>query len=106
MSSLENLKNALLTVTTNVGHFQAFKQANQYIVWGEDGENSSHADNRTSLRKITGTVDYFTKKQDDPYVEAIQIALSKVDIPNKLNSVQYEEETGYIHYEFVWVVLV
>jgi nucleosome binding factor SPN SPT16 subunit len=51
---------------------------------------------------MAGTIDYFTKTEFDPIVETIQEKLNSIDIAWRLNSVQYEKDTGYIHYEWAW----
>lgn len=103
----DEIKKALLTVTPNVYHYHAkgTKKPDKYIVWAEDGETgASHADNRKRKQAMGGTVDYFTKMEYDPAVEAIQTALNDAGIGWRLESIQYEEDTGYIHYEWVWEV--
>lgn len=102
---INKVRDALLTVSSNVGHYEALNKNDKYIVWAEDGEGDSlQSDNKKREQVIQGTVDYFTKTEDDTNAEAIQKALVAADIPFELNSVQYEEETGYIHYEWVWEV--
>ena len=52
---------------------------------------------------ITGTVDYFTLTEYDGNIEAIQLALNTVEnLSWAINSVQYEEDTNLIHYEWRW----
>jgi len=76
----------------------------QYIVWAEDGEGGSiHADDSKTEQSIQGTIDYFTRDEFDPIFNLIQEKLNSADdIAWRLNSIQYEEDTGYIHYEWVW----
>lgn len=105
MKCLEKVKRALLTVTDNVGHYEALTKDNRYIVWAEDsGSNILGADNRTECQAIQGTIDLYTCMESDPYVEAIQSALRKDRICYSLNSVQYQDETKLIHYEWVFEV--
>ena len=105
LSKLEQVKEALLTVTDNVGHYEALSQTDKYIIWAEDGEGSSiEGDNYKQEQSIQGTIDYYTKDEDDPNVEGIQTALKAARISFYLNSVQYEDETQYIHYEWVFEV--
>lgn len=105
LSQLEKVKDALLTVTDNVGHYEALTKTDQYIVWAEDKEGSSvEGDNYKLEQSIQGTIDYYTKNEDDPNVEAIQTALKAARIAFYLNSVQYEDETQYIHHEWVFEV--
>ena len=99
------VKDALLTVSENVGHYEAIEKKDKYIVWAEDMEGESvHGDGKKVEQSIQGTIDYFTKEDEDPMADKIQEALTKADIPFRLSSVQYEEETGYIHYEWIWEV--
>lgn len=100
-NKIYRIRDALLTVSKDVYHFEALKKKDKYIVWAEDGEgNSGHADNKKN-QVIQGTIDYFTKDDADPVVEEIQEALELYEISYKLNSVQYEDETEYIHYEWI-----
>lgn len=105
LSKIRKVKEALLTVSKNVGHYKAMKVDDHYIVWAEDAEGSAQgADNQKEEYSIQGTVDYFTKSDMDEMVEAIPEALNNAGIAFYLNSVQYEDETDYIHYEWVWEV--
>lgn len=102
MNYFEAVKGALLTVTDRVSHFNAHKAAAPYIVWAEDGGDELHADNVIVGSVIEGTVDYYTPDEVDPAVEQIPDALSAVCAVH-LNSIQYEEDTGLIHWEWVWM---
>lgn len=105
ISKINIIKDILTSISENVGHYEAFKVTDQYIVWAEDGEGSSvEGDNRKINQSIQGTIDLFTKKDMDPMAEEIQNALKENEISFYLNSVQYEDETGYIHHEWVWEV--
>lgn len=103
---ISRIRDALLSVTDNVGHYEALNVLDKYLVWAEDAEaDSVHADNQKDIQVIQGTVDYFTKEDGDPNVERVQKALAGAEgVVYQLNSVQYEEETGYIHYEWLWEV--
>lgn len=100
------VRDALLTVTDNVGHYEALNAEDRYIVWAEDREAESvHANNRKAIQAIQGTVDYFTKTDGDERVDEIQKALRDAEgVAYQLNSVQHEEETGFVHYEWLWEV--
>lgn len=105
MADFGKLKKALLSVTDNVGHYEAFKKTDRYIVWAEDSEGGSvHADNKKENQSIQGTIDYFTTFEHDENVCKIQDALNNEEVSFFLNSVQYETETKYIHYEWVFEV--
>lgn len=94
-----------MTVSDSVSHYEAFKKTDKYIVWAEESEGSSvEGDDHKINQSIQGTIDYFTKEDMDPKIDEIQAALNGACISFSLNSVQYEDETGYIHYEWVWEV--
>lgn len=103
-----DVRDALLTVTQKVYHFSPPKDATgSYIVWAEDGQASAkHGNNRMQEQALTGTVDYYTKIEYDPVVQQIQKAMSDAGIPWRLESIQKEDATGYIHYEWVFEMVV
>ena len=104
-SKIKIIRDTLLKVSDNVGHYEAKEKNDQYIVWAEDSEGSSvEGDNRKENQSIQGTIDYFTRTEFDPMVDDIQEALIDAEISFYLNSVQYEDETKYTHYEWVWEV--
>lgn len=105
LSKLDQVRNALLSVTENVGHYEALNQTDKYVVWAEDSEGSSvEGDNRKLEQTIQGTIDYYTKSENDINVEKIQEALKAARLSFYLSSTQYEDETQYIHYEWVFEV--
>jgi len=105
--TLQEIRDVLLTVGPPVFHYFASGQTSNYIVWAEDSEGDSlHADGRKTEQVTQGTIDYFTKIEFDPLVQQIQDALNTPeDLAWSLNSVQYEKDTGYIHYEWVFEVV-
>ena len=63
---LEAVRDACLSVTQNVGHYEAAEKTDRYCVWAEDGEvGSLEADSHKIGQTIEGTIDYFTKDEDD-----------------------------------------
>jgi len=74
-------------------------------IWAEDGENSFRSDFRQREQGITGTVDYYTKDEFDANVDKVQTALNSVCSNWQINSVQYEDDTKLIHYEWVFTVI-
>ena len=104
--TLQGIKDLLLNIGPPVFHYFASGQTENYIVWAEDGEGDSlHADGRKTEQVTQGTIDYFTKTENDPVVTQIQDKLTENEISWRLNSVQYEQDTGYIHYEWVFEVI-
>ena len=103
---LTDLRDLLLTVGVPVFHYYATKQSEKYIVWAEDGEaDSTSGDNKKIDQVLQGTIDYFTKTEFDPNFQVIQEKLNSAEISWRLNSIQREEDTGYIHYEWVWELI-
>lgn len=102
--SLDTIKNALLGLTSRVYHYAVEPNANPpYIVWQEDGANDLEAGNRHIERAYTGTIDLYTLEDGDPLMESVPQALDRSgEIAWYLNSVQYEEDTELIHYEWAW----
>ncbi len=104
--TLLDLRNLLLTITPNVYHYKACEVKEQYIVWAEDGEAGSvNANDEKEDQVIQGTIDYFTKTEFDPNFELIQDKLNSANLSWRLNSIQYEEETSFIHYEWTWEMI-
>ena len=50
-------------------------------------------------------MDLYTKTEGDPLCEAIPGALEDIGASWYFNSFQYEEETGLLHFEWVWEVV-
>lgn len=86
-----------------VSHYEYNGDSEFYCVWAEDNEPTSvEGDNKKQIQTIQGTIDFFTKMEFDPFVDEIQCALNDAEISFRLNSVQYEDETELIHFEWVW----
>jgi hypothetical protein len=99
---LKEIRDFLLEITLNVYHYKAWQQHDTYIVWAEDGESDAvHADNRKQKQILDVTIDVFTKTEYDPIIEQLQQAFNDQGIPFELLSIQYEDDTGYIHYEYL-----
>lgn len=104
MTWYEKIIAAHTAVTDAVSHGSRMK-SDRYFVWQEDGADDLVADNHHVEKAVTGTTDLFTKVEFDPWREALESQLDKSpDIVWYLNSVQFEHDTGYWHYEWVWSV--
>ena len=75
-----------------------------YLVWAEDGAAASvFADGRRACKSHAGTIDLFTLQEDEPLFDQVEAALDELEpVAWRLNSVQYEQDTGLIHYEWRW----
>ena len=105
MRWFEKIINAHTDVTHDVSHYERMK-SERYFVWQEDGAGDGvKAESRHDEKTTTGTTDLFTKTEFDPWAEEIEASFSNHGIAWHRNSVQYEDETGFIHYEWVWEVV-
>lgn len=96
---------ALLTVSEKVGHYEWIGNDPQYLVWTEDsGSNALHGDNMLLHKAIQGTIDLYVKEGQEPWTEQVEQALNDAKVSFGLNSIQFEEQTGYVHYEWVFEV--
>lgn len=105
MNRLDIIKNALLSVTENTFHYTAGKNPKlPYVVWAEDSQNSLLANNRHEENADEGTIDLYTKDENDPLRQLIPQVLNTCGCSWYKNSTQYEEDTGLIHDEWVFEV--
>lgn len=105
-AKLKKLRDALTGLQVSVYHYRRAKMSPPFVVWQEDGESDSfYADNSKREQPVSGTLDYFTRTEYDETVDEIQQRLEKACASWQLLSVQYEEETGLIHYEWEWTVV-
>lgn len=103
---MDELKAALDNTGLAFAHFGWSKApAGDYGVYAEDGANDLEANNIHAERAVQGTVDYFTRDDSGAPQAAVEAALESVPCAWYLNSIQFEEETGYIHYEWVFEVM-
>lgn len=93
-------------VTQNCYHYWRPKMRPPFLVWQENGEGDDFgANNRKAERQISGSLHYFTKMEYDPVVDAAESLLEEKANGWALESVQYEEETNLIHYQWTWTVI-
>lgn len=93
------------TVTDAVSHGQRL-QSDRYFVWQEDGGDDFTANGRHGERAVEGTTDLYSKRELDPWADALSASLNAAEgVAWYLNTVQFEPETGYWHWEWVWSVV-
>ena len=103
MTWYERIIAAHTAVTNSVSH-SARLASDRYFVWQEDGSNDLAGDNGHGETAVTGTTDLYTKQEFDPWADALGESLSSYGISWTLDNVQYEEDTGFYHYEWLWEV--
>lgn len=103
MTWYERIISAHVAVTDQVSHLHQL-ESNRYFVWTEDGANDLLAGNRHAERAMTGRTDFYTKQEFDPWAADLEQSLTDHGIAWSLVSVDYEEETGFIHYSWDWEV--
>ena len=91
-------------VTDQVSHGGRL-EGERYFVWQEDGADDFVADGIHAEKAMTGTTDLYTKTEFDPWRDQFEAALDEAGVAWSLNSIQFEHETGYWHYEWTWTVL-
>lgn len=99
----ERMISAHTAVTDAVSHGQRL-QSDRYFVWQEESGSDFEANGRHAEKGMTGTTDLFTKQEFDPWKDQFEAALNLYGIAWRLNSVQFEEDTGFWHYEWLWGV--
>ena len=102
---LTDVKTALLTVTSNLRHYDATGLIAPFIVWSEDASGDMvHADGKMKEQAIQGTIDLYTRTEYDSKFSQIQTALNNAGIGFYLDSIQYEEDTKLIHYQWIFSI--
>ena len=101
MTWYEKIVEAHTRVTSAASHNRRMK-SERYFVWQEDGQNDLSASNGHTEKSVTGSTDLYTKMEFDPWKGAFERSMTKSGIAWYLSSVQYEEDTGFTHYEWVW----
>lgn len=103
---LQNLKAALNSTGIPFAHYAWSHAPNgTYGVFAEDSAGHLFADGKVVDQSVQGTIDLYTRDDSATPKETVQAALATVDMAWYLNSIQYEEDTGYIHYEWVFEVV-
>ena len=104
-SKLFQLGVAFSSITTKCYHYYRPVKDVPCIIWAETGEETSfHSDNHKEEQRIIGYVHLFTKTEFDTLADSVQTTLESLGLTWSLSSVQYEDETNMIHYQWDWGV--
>lgn len=71
-----------------------------YGTYSESNGNDLIADDKHIERGTEGYINLFTRDDTDTPRVKIETALNSLNIAWNLNTVQYENDTGFIHYEW------
>ena len=86
-----------------VYHYQAPAETKApYIVWAEDDRIDLKAGNIHAEKAWQGTLDFFTHTEFDSGFGYIEALFDAKGFSWRFESVQFEEDTDLIHYEWVW----
>lgn len=99
----ETIIAAHTAVTSAVSHGKRLK-SERYFVWQEEGRDDLEANNRHVEKAQRGRTNLYTKIEFDPWKDDFERSLNRAGIAWRLNSSQYEEDTGFWHYEWIWAV--
>lgn len=102
-TKLSTISDIFATLTgCNVYHYFAPDESQApYVVWAEDDRLDLEAGNVHAEKAWQGTIDLYTHTEFDSLSDSIEAILDG-SFSWYLESVQYEEDTGLIHYEWVW----
>lgn len=109
--NLSLIKRILVAADPSLPVYHYYRPAREtldrYVVWAEDSETTSlNANNRKEQQQVRGTIDLYTLQEFDPAVDLIQEGLNTSEgVGWVLSSVQYEDETNLIHYEWTFAVI-
>lgn len=91
-------------VTDQVSHGGRLK-SDRYFVWMEGADADFSAGNVHAETAMSGTSDLFTKREFDPWREAIEASFDAAGILWQRIDADYEEDTGFWHFIWDWTVL-
>lgn len=98
--------NEILTELQKLGSFAAYAwshaPADNYGVIAVDGQNALRAGDKLAEKVPEGTIDFFTRSPASTMPGQVESLLDRLGASWYLNSVQYESDTGLLHYEWVW----
>lgn len=110
LKRIELVKDVLLEfkaqTATPIYHYFCDKKPSAYVVWSEDSPGAMlSGDGKLQAHGMQGTVDYFTKKESND-ADLLENMLIAANVPViSAPYVDYEDETGYIHYSWTWEVV-
>lgn len=103
ISCVERIKTALDSTGLPFAHFSwSSAPKGDFGVYAEDSAGTFFADSRNASSRLAGYVDYFTRSDSESVKQTIEDALRNAGVIWWLESIQFEEDTSFIHYEWRW----
>lgn len=102
-NKLKSIRDLLVSVCEKTYHYEYPERTElrEFIIWQEDGEgDSNELDNAKREQAVQFSVNFYTKNEYSPTIDALQNLLADSQISFTLVSVTFETETKYIHYEW------
>lgn len=95
----------LVTALTGTGyqfahHAWSKAPSGDYGTYSEYSGEDLRADEKHVERGTEVYINYFTRDDTSTPRTMIETALNNLNVPWYLNTIQYENDTGYIHYEW------
>ena len=106
---MTEIKTALDATGLPFAHFAWQKNAvearTDHGVYAEDDELALYANNGQVERILQGTIDYYTRDDTGGPKATIETQLDAAGIMYRIESIEFEQDTGFIHYEWIFEVL-
>lgn len=97
--TVSDIKAFVLAVDPNAQHYESAEKSEAYTVWREIRPLPIMADD-THIEAWAFQIDRFTKSEDDAIAKAMRTALEHQENISYDLVIDYEQDTGYIHYVF------
>jgi hypothetical protein len=96
--TLQEFSKVLLSVTDKVYHLEAWNESDEYIVWQEIQNRSSHGDNGRFATVKRVQVDLFTQKEFSELLDKLLETLEENDVAFDDPVPDYDSDTKVMRY--------
>lgn len=101
--TISELATALVGTGYRFAHYAwSHAPAGDYGTYAEESGEDFEADGVHAEKALEVAVDYFTRDDTGTPQTTIEAVLDGLNVPWYLDTIQYEDTTGYIHY--TWIV--
>lgn len=100
--TLNEFQTEMATIGSNVyHHFSPQGAGIPRIVWAEYYREDLIADNVHAQTAWEISVNVYTKSETEAMIATLEAKLNAIECGWRLDSVQYEDDTGLLHYEYI-----